>query len=222
MSFELIGLGKFLRVISAAEGPLVSIIRDDIRRDIANEEGSALSSGGDFYGPFWADAKSYLAGRIDLERATAERIASNEVSRGRLYPLLLSGFMQWWSERRRLRNEPFEVIQESRRGRHNQRGLGIIKVENTLSIRVGDDGSRIVYPYFCEDPLLSEEAARIGLWIIGQCISGINVQDIRIVDVFRGASFATYNCELRGDEESLFIAHYERILNRWREIRDQY
>ncbi|WP_201721592.1 hypothetical protein [Caulobacter sp. B11] len=162
MSLELIGLGKLLRVMYADRADQVRLLREDIRNTIRRESGLRRNQkGGDFYVPLWADVKGHVRGELELRERAGERIDAHG-GRRRLYPLLVEGFLSWWEERRRLRNEPFLVIEESIRARFESTGLGVVKVENTLSISVGDDGRRIIYPYFPERPPLSEEAARLG------------------------------------------------------------
>ncbi|WP_427024855.1 hypothetical protein ACP4J4_02650 [Aureimonas ureilytica] len=91
-----------------------------------------------------------------------------------------------------------------------------------MSITVGDDGHRIIYPYFCEDPTLSEEGARIGLWLMSSCINGYAIADMRILDVIAGRSFSTIDTPLNGDEENTFRNRYQIVLDEWRALRDDY
>ncbi|MDR6658500.1 hypothetical protein J2W51_001042 [Tardiphaga robiniae] len=185
MSFEIVGLGKLLRVMYADKAGRISILRGDIRDAIRRESASSTKGGGDFYGPFWADAKRHVAGEVDLRAETPQRILKN-TRRERLYEISRDGFLLWWEEKRRLRNEPFKIIEASVKARYDALGLGAVKIENILAITVGDDGHRIIYPYFCEDPSLTDEAARLGLWVMSQCIVGYAAKDMRIWTLFRG------------------------------------
>ena len=108
------------------------------------------------------------------------------------------------------------------KARYEALGLGTVKVENTLSITVGDDGHRILYPYFCEDPALSNEAARLGLWVMSQCITGYSTKDMRLLDVIQGRSFSDLDTPLVGDEEALFLKRYSELLKEWHTLRDEY
>lgn len=222
MSFEIVGLGRLLNAMYASKAQRTSMLREDLRGERKKAAGFVGGSGGDFYAPFWADAKRHVAGDLDLRRATADRIASNEKSRRRLYPQLKDGFLLWWEQKRRLRNEPFRIIENNVRARYEAAGLGTVKVENTLAITIGDDGHRIFYPYFCEDPALSEEAARLGLWVMEQCIKGYALKDMRLLDVIKGRSFSTLDMPLSGNEEALFLRKYSELLSEWRTLRAEY
>src|SRR5690606_11997575 len=100
--------------------------------------------------------------------------------------------------------------------------LGMVKVENTLSFTVGECGHRILYPYFCEDPALSEEAARLGLWVMSQCIAGYALQNLRMLDVLQSRSFSVLETPLAGNEEALFRSKYRSVLDEWEKLRLEY
>ena len=221
MSFELIGLGKVLNAIYASKSQRTTLLRGDIRSEVKKAEGFGNSTGGDFYGPFWADAKRHVAGQLDLRLATIARIENNK-GRERLYTILQDGFLLWWEERRRLRNVPFSVIPDNIKARYDIAGAGTVKVENTLSISVGDTGHRIIYPYFCEDPQLCDEAARLGLWLMSKCIKGYALQDMRLLDVIKGRSFSTLDTPLAGNEEMIFAEKYKALISEWNALRAEY
>ncbi|HYG27378.1 MAG TPA: hypothetical protein VD906_10765 [Caulobacteraceae bacterium] len=222
MSFESIGLGKILIAMYATNSDRIRMLRTDIRYEIKKAKGLGNGEGGDFYVPFWSDAKKHVAGELDLRDATAGRIASNEGSRGRLYPKMRDGFLEWWEEKRRLRNVPFTLINGSIKARLEVAGLGTIKVENTLAITIGDDGHRIIYPYFCDDPALSDEAARLGLWVMSQCIKGYSLKDMRVLDVIAGRTFSEAETPLVGNEGELFASKYAAILGEWNVLKATY
>jgi hypothetical protein len=136
--------------------------------------------------------------------------------------MLRDGFLLWWEEKRRLRNVPFKVIETKVKARYEAPGLGTMKVENILSITVGDDGHRIVYPYFYEDPALSSEAARLGLWVMSQCIEGYTADNMRLLDVIKGRSFSDLDTPLIGNEEALFLKNYKDLLQEWQALRAEY
>lgn len=221
MSFELIGLGKLLNAMYASNSQRITLLRGDIRSEIKKAEGFGNSNGGDFYGPFWADAKRHVAGELDLRLATIARIESNK-GRERLYTMLKDGFLHWWEEKRRLRNVPFSVIPDNIKARYEIAGAGTVKVENTLSITVGDSGHRIIYPYFCEDPDLCDEAARLGLWLMSKSIRGYALQDMRLLDIIKGRSFSTLDTPLVGNEEALFAEKYKALVAEWDALRAEY
>ena len=105
MSVRMIHLRKLLKLMYLAPNRRVSALRADIRDDIARESGDP-GSGGDFYGPFWSDAKAHVFGSAYLPEMVQVRIAANS-GRANLYPQLRDGFLLWWNERRRWTNEPF-------------------------------------------------------------------------------------------------------------------
>lgn len=175
----------------------------------------------DFYSPFWADAKSHVRRIADLRVETARRVAAS-AQRQRLYPMLMTGFLNWWEERRRRRNEAFTMLDRSVRGRFVLDGLGAIKVENNLAFQIGEDGLRIVYPYFNDEPEITADMARQGLWLMSQALPNFDIADMRILDVIRGTSFSIEECPQVGTEEADLREQYDRLLARWRELRIEY
>ncbi|MCD7111835.1 hypothetical protein LRX75_22670 [Rhizobium sp. DKSPLA3] len=221
MSLEVVGLGKLLQTAYADKALQKRILRIDLNSERKKAAGHKGGSGPDFYMPFWADAKQHVMGNLDLNAATAERIAANP-RRTRLYNLLKQNFLMWWEQKRRLRNEPFSIIQENLKARFEVPGRGTLKVENTLAITIGEDGHRIFYPYFCEEPALSGEAARLGLWVMSQSIKRYDLQDMRMLDVIRGKSFSTIDTPLLGNEETLLNQKYGEVIDAWKALRPDY
>ena len=80
------------------------MLKSDIRQEREKELGLAKSGGGDFFGPFWTDAKDHIAGKSEIRERTPVRI-QNLRNTKRLYPLLQIGFLKWWDEKRRWKNE---------------------------------------------------------------------------------------------------------------------
>jgi len=97
-----------------------------------------------------------------------------------------------------------------------------IKVENLLAVKIGDDVNRIIYPYFSEIPVLNEEAARLGLWALGKSLDKFSIDEMRVLDVLRGTSFATDMHPMRGDEDYLFVQKYKQVLAEWLDLRKDY
>ena len=108
MSIQKIHLRKLLLLFDASSKErrriLLSDIASDRRKEFRRKEG-LKNDGGDFYSPFWFDAKRHVAGEIELREATKLRIEQN-YRRKRLYPVLTDAFLRWWDEKRRWRNEP--------------------------------------------------------------------------------------------------------------------
>lgn len=61
MSLRSIQLRKLLKILYLPQNRQVTALRGDIREEIAREVGDS-GGGGDFYGPFWFDAKGHALG----------------------------------------------------------------------------------------------------------------------------------------------------------------
>lgn len=196
--------------------------RAALKRDIYEDRRGASrdSGGGDFHTAFWSDAKLHARGEGNLSELTAARITSNKRKR-RLYPLLTKGFLDWWNERRRWINEPFQVLERSVHARYliPQNGC-TVKVENLFSVRMADGSFRLIYPYFSEHPDLEEEAARVGHWVMGKALPNYNAQGFRILDVLRAHSFRAEEHPPQGDEEAIFLQRYTQLLNERRRLEE--
>jgi hypothetical protein len=226
MSMEKVHLRKLLKLFFLSDAARVSELRKDIRQEIKKATFPS-SKGGDFHTPFWTDAKNHVAGRLDLAAQVEERIARND-NRERLYPELSSGFLKWWNEKRRWQNEPFQVIPFSVKAQLPIAEVGgLVKIENLLAVTIGapsidNRSNRIIYPYFSEHPILSDEAFRLGLWALSAALQQYSPSDLRLLDVLRGTSFGIADCPLRGDEQVLFVRHYGALLREWRRLREEY
>lgn len=220
MAVDLISLRKLMQLILATERQRTSLLRSNIRDDLKRAL-SGPGEGGDFHTAFWADAKGHVAGTVDLRESTPRRVGDHR-GRRRLYPLLADGFLQWWEERRRRRNEPFQIMDARIRGRFALEGLGTVKVESNLGVSIGRDTYRVVYPYFCEEPALTADVARLGLWAMSQALPSYDLENLRVLDVLRGASFSTIECPLTGTEEEAFRQSYSSIIDRWNVLRREY
>lgn len=220
MAIERIHLRKLIKILFLEPGPRRTAIRADIREDIAREAGQE-SSGGDFYAPFWSDAKRHVFGDIDLREAVEERIRANW-RRTNLYPKLRDGFLLWWNQRRRWTNEPFRTGQPIK-VQFPFPGLeAVVKIDNILSVKDGLNTERAVYPYFALDPELSEEAARWSLWLLTRALPHIPADEFRILDVIRGRTFSLDRTPLIGDEEDRFRLRYAEILRQRDRLREEY
>lgn len=184
MAIDIIHLRNLMRLILAEPALETRLLRANIREELARERGDG-EGGMDFYTPFWADAKAHARGATNLRDQTELRVAAS-AQRRNLYPLLRDGFLSWWEERRRRRNEPFTILDVQVRGRFSLDGVGTIRVENNLAFQIGDDGLRVIYPYFNDDPEITTDMARIGLWAMSQALPQYSIRDMRILDVIRG------------------------------------
>jgi hypothetical protein len=223
MSIEMIHLRKLLMLFYAEPRLQTSKLREDIRSVLSREAGVSSSGSGtgqDFYGCFWADAKGHALSRGDLHGFVQFRV-ERSAGRRNLYPKLRDGFLQWWDKGRRWTNEPFRPI-PSPHARFALEGLGTVKIENVLAVRDAANADHFVYPYFSPEPALSEEAARLGLWLMRVALPAVNINEMRILDVIRGRTFSVDRQELQGDEEAIFRRRYTALRRRWQELRDEY
>lgn len=220
MAIENIHLRKLLKLMFLEQAPRQAALRSDIRDDLAREAGD-VGGGGDFYGPFWFDAKGHVFGTGDLHTSVEERIAAN-ANRANLYPLLRDGFLVWWNERRRWTNEPFRVGQSLKTSFHFPGLTAVVKIDSMLSVRDGQNVEHFVYPYFSPNPVLSEEAARLGLWLLASALPTVQHTELRILDVIRGVTFSIDRNPLRGNEEEQFRSRYQQLLLQRDRLRTQY
>lgn len=221
MAFDEIGLSKLLNAMQGTPAQQTKLLREDIRREIQKKIASSEGGGGDFYGPFWADVKRHVAGEHDLRQATPARIANN-YRRERLYPLLQAGFLRWWDTERALHPGPVKVVEASVKGRHEIEGCGTVKVENTLAYTFAGGPRTVVQAYFCEDPSLSAAAARLGLWLMSQCIKTCSISQLRLLDVLEGRSFSIVEAPLQGDEEDVFRLRYSALSQARHQLKAEY
>jgi hypothetical protein len=65
MALDRIHLRKLLKILFLEPNQRRSALRADIREEL-NREAGGEGGGGDFYAPFWADAKAHVFGTRDL------------------------------------------------------------------------------------------------------------------------------------------------------------
>ena len=220
MIVRTVSLRKLLELFGAEDSLRVSLLRRDIRDSLGRQNGD--DGGGDFYTPFWADAKAHVRGDRDLGAATEARIAANP-RRKNLYPRLKDGFLELMSESRRLRNEPYTTLLAGPRGSFCVEGSdGEIRVHDTLHIRINGYADRIIYPYFPANPPLTSELARLGSWAMMQALDPRPVEEMRIIDIIRARSFSVRGADLTGGEGELFAARYRALCEEWYRYRAEY
>lgn len=222
MSIEKINLRKLLQFFYADPKLERSLLLKDIREDRAKvKKPKEGKRGGDFYGAFWSDAKEHAAGNSDISEETPKRIAANK-SRARLYPLLHDSFLVMWNEMMRWRNERFEFVSESVKAQLVIKELGtVVKIENTVAVKIWDGTHRIIYPYFSEAPALPEGGARLGFWALSKALPEYRAEDFRIVDFQRRTYYRPRDIGIIGDEEDQFIQKYDALLKMWHKLKDR-
>lgn len=220
MSLRSIHLRKLIKILYLPSNRRVSVLRADIRDDMARENGSG-GSGGDFYGPFWSDAKSHVFGFSDLHDTTRARIAANQ-RRANLYPQLRDGFLLWWNERRRWTNEPFRQADSLKSTYRFEDIDALVKVANILAVRDARNEDHYVYPYWFPDPVIGDEAARLSLWLLQAALPNTDPSELRVLDVIRGQTFSLDRSPMRGNEGRVFHQRYASLLREWEDLRREY
>lgn len=220
MSLQSIHLRKILKIMYLQGPQRISALRADIRDDLTREDGRE-SGGGDFYGPFWRDAKDHVFDVTDLTEQTERRIQAN-ARRANLYGRLRDGFLLWWDERRRWTNQPF-VPSDALRTICRLPGIDAsIKFANILSVRDGRDEDHFVYPYWFPEPVLTEESARLTLWALGHAFPNVDQDKLRVLDVIRGQTYSLDRNPLNGNEADIFHRRFVEALSDWQRLRQEY
>ena len=218
MALDKIHLRKVLQYLAMEPKKRASAIRADAREVVRKERAPRQEGGGDFHSCFWADAKAFASGDLDLRDQTNLRIEASW-QRKRLYPMLQEGFLHWWNEKRRWINEEITALPETVGAPHDFIDLGgRIKVENVLALKVGEDGLRLIYPYFSEAPPLNPEVARLGLWLMQQALDHYDIKDMRILDVLRSESYKIQDYPFTGKEGLVFVERYATMVADWRAL----
>lgn len=221
MTPKSVNLNKLLKLFELREQPLISAVRAELRAErdrlLGYKEG-----GGDFHAPFWFDAKLHVQDLVDLGSSTAARVTASK-QRQRLYPVLRDGFLGWFDDVRRSTNERVGWGEVSAHNHYVFPDLDLtVKVDNLLSLRIGEDTYRLVYPYFAEAPVLSERWARVGLWVMSEALPRFSITDMEILDVLRSRGYRGSRVFLKGDEEMLFSTRYAEIAALMDELRPEY
>jgi hypothetical protein len=221
MTPKILNLSKLLKFCELRDRQLTSALRAELRAERDKVLGSK-EGGGDFHGAFWKDAKWHIRRLVDLRLQTDLRVEALK-QRKRLYPQLTSGFLSWFRELRRTTNQRVAWSEMSVHNRHLFPDFDLtVKVDNLLSLRIGEDKFRLVYPYFSEKPALSERWARVGLWVMSEALPTYSITDMEILDVLRAKGFRGSKLFLKGDEEAVFGRRYAEVLREWDELRAEY
>ena len=208
MTLEDIHLRKALRFLASPGSSQRTLLRRDIREEREVREGG----GGDFYSPFWADAKNHAAGNSNLHETTEARVEAN-YRRRNLYPPLRDGFLQWWQDQtNRWGNQAHRLLEVSRRGAFDIAELGChIKVHNILTFEVGT-AQRLVYPYWFHDPALGERYGRIALACLAQAFPDDDPRTFKVLDVERGQVYSGNELPVAADDFRLFVGEMTQLV----------
>ncbi|VVT10158.1 hypothetical protein [Erythrobacter sp. EC-HK427] len=221
MSKKTIHLSKILKFFALPENKLISELRTELRRERDRLDGSD-EGGMDFYTPFWADAKDHVKGKAQLTELTTIRVEASG-QRKNLYPKLCAGFLKWFDGLKRATNETvgWSDAKFHKHVEFSDMAL-VVKVDNLIGLEIGKDKFRLIYPYFAKAPPLSEQWARVGLWMMTEAFPDLSIVEMDVLDVLRGTGFRGANLSLKGNEEFLFRSRYEEILQMWNELRPEY
>lgn len=220
MSITKINLRKLLQLMFADPKLQRALLLKDIREDKSREV-SSEGGGGDFYSPFWSDAKDHVAGLSDLTETTAFRIDANK-TRKYLYPVLRDCFLEMWREKMRWRNEPFQLVPKSVHAQLPVEALGtIVKIENTASVRIWDGSHRVIYPYFSKAPPLPDLAIRLAFWAMREALPSYALEEFRVIDMQRKAYFRPSDFPLDGSEQKTFIERYAALIEARQKLIDE-
>jgi len=96
---------------------------------------------------------------------------------------------------------------------------GTIRIRDALHARVRGEYTRVVYPYFSEEPALSEEAGRLGLWVMQHALINLDADDMRIIDPLRKTFFSPRTTPMQGDEETVFRERYRSLIGEWEHLK---
>ncbi|BCH55071.1 hypothetical protein ACQZ61_07460 [Agrobacterium vitis] len=221
MSILDIPLRKVLQLFYAPQPLRRSILKEDIRFDRKKEAGGSRSRGGDFYLPFWSDVKKHISGDEDLAQLTDERVKSNKRYK-RLYPLLKDGVLELLNAKLRWSNEPIEIVPTSVHGSVFFEILGgTVRIKDALNARIRGEYTRVVYPYFSEEPALTEEGGRLGLWVMQQALTKLDPNDMRIIDPLRRSFFSPQITPLQGNEQNIFQENYKLLVDEWQHLKEE-
>lgn len=221
MSVLDIPLRKVLQLFYASPALLRRILKEDITLEQKKISGGNRSRGGNFHNAFWKDVKKHISKQGDLKTLTNDRIKANK-RLGRLYPLLADGVLDLLNSKLRWSNEEVEIVSRSIHGTLKIHEVdGTIRVHDALHARVRGEYTRIVYPYFSEEPKLSDEAARLGLWVMQRALIDFNPDDMRIIDPLSKTFFSPRTTPLQGDEEITFLEKYASLITEWTRLRNE-
>lgn len=218
MTMDRLSLARFLELLQLPQPRRLKAIERDARRAVYGERFGKASDGGDFYGPFWSDAKrSAVEREFCLASATSDRIARNKARR-RLYPQLLIGFQQGWNSLRssRITEAALELVSRLSVTIKGSEAEDHIHASNVLAVREPIGSLHITYPYFSKDVGLGERHARVGLRVLRQGFATAKPQSVAMLDVLRGNLFVDPGSEIESSARAELVDRYDAVMREWR------
>ena len=221
MTVKMTNLNKLIRICASPDAAATTALREDLR----NERDSLLglsSGGGHFQHPWWNAAKKHAVGMCDLQDETDLLVQASD-RRKRLYPIYTKSFLVWLKNLKIGTNHQLTWLPTHVHTHYAVPGLELtVKVDNLLSIQIGSDRYKLIYPYFAERPSLNPSWGRVALWLMGDALSEYSRTEMEILDVVRGFGYSGSSTFLKGDEESMFKARYSALLEQWLSLRSEY
>jgi len=134
--------------------------------------------------------------------------------------MLRDGVLELLSAKLRWSNEPVEIVPQTVHGNMPIEDLGgTIRIRDALYARVRGEYTRVVYPYFSEEPALPETGGRLGLWVMQQALPEFDRSDMRIIDPLRRTFFSPQTTPLQGNEEAVFREKYRSLIGEWEHLK---
>lgn len=221
MTVKVINLNKLIRLCMLPDKQLISELRSDLRGERDKRLG-VKTGGGHFHHPWWTAAKDHVLGKTDLTVQTGILVGISK-QRKRLYPALTDAFLAWLTNLARTTNLELGWNEANVHTHYAVPGLDLtVKVDNLLALTLNGERHRLIYPYFSEDPPLTERWARVALWLMSDALSEFAMTEMEFLDVLRSRSFSGASIFLHGDEEAVFERRYHDMLTRWEDLKPEY
>jgi hypothetical protein len=218
MTMDRLSLARFLELLQLPHARRLKVIERDARKAVFADRFGKSSDGGDFYGPFWSDAKrSAVEREFSLAAATADRIARNK-SRRRLYPQLLRGFEQGWRGLRtsRITAATLELVTRLSVTIKGSEEEDYIHASNVLAVKEPRGVLHIAYPYFSKDVGLGVRHAKVGVRVLRQGFARAKPESVAMLDVLRGNLFVGADGEVDTSARDELVDRYDAVMREWR------
>jgi hypothetical protein len=98
---------------------------------------------------------------------------------------------------------------------------GTIRIRDALHARVRGEYTRVVYPYFSEEPALPEEGGRLGLWVMQQALTELDPDHMRVNHFLRRKFVSPQTTPPQGNEEAVFRENYRSLIGEWERLKHE-